>query len=95
LLAAADVTLDRQARCDYAIMAWRVDYDVKFRAIDALEHAALQAMQDSATFGDMCELAARQVGTEAAPLRAAQILRGWLEWSIVATVDHEGRGSAA
>jgi hypothetical protein len=95
LLEATGVALDRQVRCDRAIMVWRVEHDVKFRAIDALEHAALQAMQDGATFGDMCELAARQIGAEAAPLRAAEILQGWLEWGIVATVEHEGRGSAA
>ncbi|WP_119304039.1 HvfC/BufC N-terminal domain-containing protein [Dongia deserti] len=95
LLENADVTLDRQARCDRAIMVWRIAYDLKFRAIDLLEHAALQAMQNGATFGDMCELVAQQVSPDAAPLRAAQILQGWLECGIVATVGHEGLGSAA
>lgn len=95
LLSAADVVLDRQARCDRAIMVWRIEHEVKFRAIDALEHAALQATQDGATFGDMCELAARRIGAEAAPSRAAHILQGWLEWGIVGTVEHEGRDSAA
>jgi hypothetical protein len=95
LLESADVTIDRQARCDRAIMAWRIGHDVKFRAIDALEDAVLQAMRDGATFGDMCELTAQQTGAEAAPLHAAQILQGWLEWGIVATVEHDGPGSAA
>lgn len=95
LLEHADVALDRQARCERAIMAWRIEYDVKFRAIDLLEHAALRQMRDGETFGDMCELVARQIGPEAAPLRAAQILQGWLDWGVVATVGHEGPGSAA
>jgi hypothetical protein len=95
LIENADIVLDRAARCARAIMVWRIEHDVKFRAIDPLEHAALQAMQDGATFGDMCELVAREVDPEAAPLRAAQILQGWLEWGIVAMVGHDGLGSAA
>jgi hypothetical protein len=95
LLEDADTVLDRAARCERAIMAWRIEYDVKFRAVDLLEHDALRAMQDGATFGDLCELVARSVGPETAPLRAAQILQGWLEWGIVATIEHDGLGSAA
>jgi hypothetical protein len=95
LLEDADIVLDRAARCQRAIMTWRIEYDVKFRAIDPLEYAALLAMQDGATFGDMCELVARETDAEQAPPRAAQILRGWLEWGIVAKVEHDGLGSAA
>lgn len=95
LLENAGVDIDRDARCARAIAAWRIEYDVKFRAIDPLEFAALRAVQDGATFGDMCELVAQQVDADAAPMRAAQILQGWLEWSMVATVGHEGLGSAA
>ena len=95
LLENADILLDRAARCERAIMAWRIAHDVKFRAIDALEFSALQAMQGGATFGDLCELVAGEVDPETAPLRAAQILQGWLEWGIVATVSHDTLGSAA
>ncbi|MEZ5832846.1 MAG: DNA-binding domain-containing protein [Dongiaceae bacterium] len=95
LLENAEGALDRAARCERAIMAWRIDYDVKFRTIDLLEHAALQAMQGGATFGDMCELVAQEIDPDQAPLRAAQILQGWLEWGIVAEVEHDGLGSAA
>jgi hypothetical protein len=95
LLEGEDVQLDRAARCTRAIMAWRIGHDVKFRAIDLLEFSALQATQDGATFGDLCELVAREIDPDTAPLRAAQILQGWLDWGIVATVEHEGLGSAA
>jgi hypothetical protein len=87
------IRLDRTARCDRAIMAWRIEHDVKFRAIDPLEFSALQAMQGGASFGDLCELVAKEVNPETAPLRAAQILQGWLEWGIVATVSHDTLGS--
>lgn len=95
LLEDAGIKLDRAARCARAIMAWRIEHDVKFRAIDLLEFSALQAMQSGATFGDLCELVAAEVDPETAPLRAAQILQGWLEWGIVATVSHDALGSAA
>lgn len=94
LLDNADIRLDRAARCARAIMAWRIEHDVKFRAIDLLEFAALQAMTGGATFGDLCELVAQEADPETAPLRAAQILQGWLEWGIVAMVEHDGIGSA-
>jgi hypothetical protein len=95
LLENADTRLDRAARCERAIMAWRIEHDVKFRAIDPLEFSALHAMQGGATFGDMCELVAKEVDPGTAPLRAAQILQGCLEWGIVATVSHDTLGSAA
>lgn len=95
LLENPDIVLDRAGRCERGVMTWRMDQDVKFRAIDLLERAALQAMRDGATFGDMCELVAREVDPNEAPLRAAQILRGWLEWGIVARIEHDGLGSAA
>jgi hypothetical protein len=95
LIGNVEVVIDRAARCDRAIMAWRMGDDVKFRAVDRLEFAALRSMQDGATFGDMCELVAREIDPDEAPLRAAQILQGWLEWGIVAMVEHDSLGSAA
>jgi hypothetical protein len=95
LLENAAVALDRAARSERAIMAWRIGEDVKFRAIDRLEHDALRAMQKGATFGEMCEQVARRLDAQTAPLRAAQILQGWLEWGLVATAEHDGPGSAA
>lgn len=91
----AGVALDRGTRCDRAIVAWRIEYDVKFRAVEPLEYAALRAVQDGATFGEMCELVAQQIDADTAPLRAAQILQGWLEWGMIATVGYEELGSAA
>jgi hypothetical protein len=87
--------VDRTARCERALMAWRIEYDVKFRAIDPLEFAALEAMRGGGTFGDMCELVARASNPQTAPLRAAEILRGWLEWGVVARVEYDAPASAA
>jgi hypothetical protein len=95
LLQNPDTGLDRQARCARAIMVWRVEHDVKFRAIDLLELSALEVMRSGATFAEMCEVVAQQAGLEAAPLRAAQMLQGWLEWGAVAVAEHDALGSPA
>jgi len=87
--------VDRTARCEQALMTWRIEYDVKFRTMDLLEFAALDAMRGGATFGDMCELVACALNPQTAPLRAAQILQGWLEWGMVAAVEHDAPASAA
>ena len=95
LLENPGAAVDRAARCERALMVWRIGHDVKFRAIDLLEHRAMHVMQDGATFGDMCELLARELDQQPAALRAAQILQGWLEWGIVAAVGYDGPVSAA
>jgi len=95
LLADAKDPFDRGARHDGALMVWRIDYDLKFRAIDADEAAALAAARTGASFGDICELLAGRMESDRAVMIAAQILRGWLEWGIVQDIEHDAPGSAA
>jgi hypothetical protein len=95
LLTDPDNTFDRSARHDGALMAWRIDYDLKFRAIDTDESAALAATRTGATFGDICELLAQRMEPDQAVMTAAQILRGWLEWGIIQDIEHDAPGSAA
>jgi hypothetical protein len=95
LLENPGAAVDRAARCERALMVWRIGHDVKFRAADLLEYKAMQAMQNGSTFGDMCELLAHELDQQAAARRAAQILQGWLEWGIVSAVGYDGPGSAA
>jgi hypothetical protein len=95
LLADSGATFDRSARHDGALMVWRIDYDLKFRAIDANESAALAATRTGATFGDVCELLAGRLEPDQAVMAAAQILRGWLEWGIIQDIEHDAPGSAA
>lgn len=95
LLADSGNTFDRSARRDGALMVWRIEYDLKFRAIDANEAAALDAARTGATFGDICELLAGRMAPDQAVMAAAQILRGWLEWGIIQDIEHDAPGSAA
>ncbi len=95
LLADARAGFDRAARRPGAVMAWRIDYDLKFRPIDANEQAALDAARTGATFGDICELLAARMAPDQAVMTAAQILRGWLEWGVIEEIEHDAPGSAA
>lgn len=95
MLADAAAAFDRDARRDGALMVWRMEYDVKFRAIDGNEAAALEAARTGATFGDICELLATRMEPDRAVVTAAQILRGWLEWGVIEDIAHDAPGSAA
>lgn len=95
LLADTAAAIDRNARRDGALMVWRIEYDLKFRTIDANEYSALAAARSGATFGDICELLAARMAADQAVMIAAQILRGWLEWGVIREIEHEAPGSAA
>ena len=95
LLADSGTAFDRHARRDGALMVWRIDLDLKFRAIDANEYAALTAVRTGATFGEICELLATRLEPDQAVMIAAQILRGWLEWGVIEDIEHDAPGSAA
>ncbi len=60
-------------------LIWRQDFVVRFRSLDALEAAALDAVQSGATFGELCEAIAEHMDAESVPLRAATLLRQWIE----------------
>jgi hypothetical protein len=72
---------------------WRQGVRTLFRSMDAGESAALAVASDGGTFGEMCEVIAREVGAADAPLRAASILNGWFTDEIIAdlTVRPETR----
>jgi len=95
LLAESGAAFEHTARRNGALMVWRIDYDLKFRAIDANEAAALDAARTGATFGEICELLASRIEADQAVMAAAQILRGWLEWGIIRGIEHDAPGSAA
>ena len=91
----AGTVFDRNARCTRGILVWRIAHDVKFRAADLEEIASLETMKGGATFGDLCETLAGKMDEEAATIRAAQTLQGWLQWGVIAHVEQDGLGSLA
>ena len=90
LVRAGVASLDRVAQDGMRVRA--AAGAASFRRQATLQECRRQA---EAAVRDLCELVVGEVDPEAAPLRAAQILQGWLEWGIVATVSHDTLGSAA
>ena len=90
----ADTTVDADAsrlasesRPAVEWVAWRSNLRTMYRSIPADEAHALDALLARSTFGDICETLASDGDPEHAPLRAAQLLRGWLEAGLLSTVD--------
>ena len=65
---------------------WREDLRVFHRTIDEVELAALEAVLAGATFADVCERVAREVGEEEAAGRAVALLQRWFGDSLVVGV---------
>lgn len=58
---------------------WRHDLAVRYRSLDSIEAAAIDAVINGATFGELCERLAAQLPTDDVPLRAASYLKQWLD----------------
>jgi hypothetical protein len=76
-------TLD--APVDWAI--WRKDLSPYFRSLPADEAWALVAMRDGSSFGEICAGLCDWVPEEQAALRAAQLLRGWVDETWIAGLN--------
>jgi hypothetical protein len=65
-------------------LIWRRELTTSFRSLDGVEAQALQALSAGASFADLCGQLAAVEGDAVAPLRAAQLLRGWIESGLIA-----------
>lgn len=68
-------------------LLWRRDMKIYWRSLGAEEAAALTATAAGATFGELCELLCEHVGQDAAPLRAATLLRQWLLDAMIVRIE--------
>lgn len=64
-------------------LLWRRELRTLYRSLAPDEATALDAVLGGASFGTLCEQVAGEVGAEQAPLRAASLLRGWLEEGLI------------
>ncbi len=74
-----------EAPVDWAI--WRRDLSPYFRSLEADEAFALRAMREGASFGDICAGLCDWVPEDEAAMRAAQLLRGWVDEGWIAGMD--------
>ncbi|HEY4080878.1 MAG TPA: DNA-binding domain-containing protein [Burkholderiaceae bacterium] len=63
---------------EHLLLVWREALDVRWRSLDALEAALLQAVQAGEDFASLAEIAATHAGAEAAPAALVQALQTWL-----------------
>jgi hypothetical protein len=69
------------------ILVWRQDESSRFRALQAEERMAFDAMRSGVPFGVLCEMIAVMDDPENAASRAAGYLRGWIETGILTAVN--------
>lgn len=58
---------------------WRRDLNVRYRALDADEAGVIAALQDGLSFGELCVALCQWHEEETVALRAAQLLKTWVE----------------
>ncbi|MBI4694678.1 MAG: putative DNA-binding domain-containing protein [Gammaproteobacteria bacterium] len=73
----------RHVRAGQAWVVWRQDLRPMYRALDAIEIAALDTVCEGASFGGMCSALAARLPDEAVPLRAAEYLQRWVAGGLV------------
>jgi Putative DNA-binding domain len=78
----------RQQRSSWLV--WRRDLAVYFRPLGEDEPAALARLVRGARFSQLCAGLAAVLGKEPAPMRAAALLRGWIEEGLIADYRVEG-----
>lgn len=62
-----------------AVLVWRRDERVRFRALGHEEDALLARLAAGRSFGELCEQLAARHGASAAPARAAGWLSAWID----------------
>ncbi len=75
-----------QAQCESpprCWLLWRQELQIFFRSADPVEAAALEALQERRTFGELCLELSEALGAAEAPRRAASLIRSWVESGMV------------
>jgi hypothetical protein len=64
-------------------LIWRAGLEVRFRALEPAEAWALDAARDGADFAAICEGICRWIDPEEAAFKAAELIKGWVDSSLV------------
>ena len=75
-----------RAQCEAAPccwLLWRQELQIFFRSVDPLEAAAIEALQDGRTFGELCLQLSERLGAAEAPRYAASLIRSWVESGLI------------
>ncbi|MES9942394.1 MAG: DNA-binding domain-containing protein [Candidatus Thiodiazotropha sp. 6PLUC2] len=67
-------------------LIWRQDLVTRFRSLEADEQLLLDTLRSGGTFNDACELLATRIDIEVVPMRAAGLLKGWINQGLIAAL---------
>ena len=71
---------------------WRKDYMNRFYSLTAEEAWALDALIKGATFGELCEGLCEWCDEQEVGMRAASLLKGWIQSGLLAEIELEELG---
>lgn len=83
-----------QLAVDAPHLVWRLGLDVKLRALETDEAAALDTAMADRNFADICERLAWHVGDDRAAARAVELLDRWLNSGMIGEIRTMPTGSA-
>jgi hypothetical protein len=67
-------------------LTWRQNLVTRFRSLESDERRMFDALRNGATFGEACELLATLMDVGEVPLRAATLLKTWVNQGLIATI---------
>jgi len=67
-------------------LIWREQLSTRFRSLESDEQAALDCLRGGGDFGELCDQLTVFVNADAVPMRAASLLKGWLEQGLVSSI---------
>ncbi|WP_316367701.1 HvfC/BufC N-terminal domain-containing protein [Candidatus Thiodiazotropha sp. CDECU1] len=67
-------------------LIWRQDLVTRFRYLEPDERLVLDSLRNGATFNDACELLAMQIDVDRVSMRAAGLLKGWIQQGLIVGV---------
>ncbi|PVV08818.1 MAG: hypothetical protein B6D72_15680 [gamma proteobacterium symbiont of Ctena orbiculata] len=69
-----------------AWLIWRQELVTRFRSLEQDEQLFLDALRNGETFSDACEILAERIGADSAPMRAAGLLKGWIQQGLITRI---------
>jgi len=67
-------------------LIWREQLTTRFRSLASDEQAALDCLSGGGDFGELCHQLTVYVDADAVPMRAASLLKGWLEKGLISSI---------
>jgi len=81
------------SKSDTHWVLWRQELTNQFCSIDDDEAWAIDAILKGITFGELCEGLCQWTDDHHAPVRAASLLKGWIEAGLIAEIKIQGKNN--